>query len=226
MKHDFLKDNPEIVRALGDFMDRKVEQIPIVEHTFSPAFVRRMERLSRQVSKPYFHLVNTNAKKAALALAAAFIIMLTMVFSVSALREPVVRFIIEVYEKFSAVFVDHGEEEITLAALEIIYEPSWLPEGYEVNDEAVMETDLIRISNYFKGNEVLTLQQRIPSAGVNLDTEGSEIYSVAVHGQDALLYQNKGILNLVWEANQYVFSLSGQIDADDLRRVAESLREK
>ena len=50
--------------------------------------------------KPYYRFVNTNAKKAMLALAAVILLLITMIFSVSALREPVVQFLKEVYESF------------------------------------------------------------------------------------------------------------------------------
>jgi len=100
MKQDFIRENPAIIRALGVAMDRKVERIPVIQHTFSPAFEGRMNRLLRAQDKSYYRFVNTGAKRAVLALAVVILLLITMVFSVSALREPVVQFIAEIYEIF------------------------------------------------------------------------------------------------------------------------------
>lgn len=74
MKKDFISDNPMILKAMGDAMDNKVEQISIVEHTFSPAFERQMNRLIRTQSKPYYNLFNTKVKKTVSLAAAAAVL--------------------------------------------------------------------------------------------------------------------------------------------------------
>jgi len=227
MKQDFIKANPMIIQAIGEVVDRRVERIPVEKHIFSPAFEQRMDRLIRAQSKPYYRFVNTKAKKAALALAATFVLMITMVFSVCAWREPVVRFIVEIYEKFSAVFFDHGEEEPTPPdTLEAIYEPAWLPEGYVLDEEITAMSNSVRTCYFTKDNGVIAYQQYTFSAGIALDTEGSEIQPVMIHGQAAMFYSNKGVEALVWDDGQYGFSLFGPVDKGDLLRIAESLRKK
>jgi len=208
-------------------MDQRVEAIPIIEHTFSPEFEQRMERRIRAQEKPYYRLINTNAKKAVLALAATFILMITMVFSVSALREPVVRFIVEVYEKFSTVFFsNHDGELVPPATLETIYEPSWLPDGYVLEDAMTMATDFSRTDYYAKGNDYIVLQQYTLSNRMNINTEGTEIQSALIHGNTAILYQNKGAWTLAWDNGLYGFTLSGPEETGNMLRIAESLQEK
>jgi len=227
VKQDYIQQNPMIIRAIGEAMDRKVKRIPIVEYVFSPTFERKMNRLIRIQSKPYYRFVDTSPKKAVLALAAALVLMIAMVFSVSALREPVVRFIVEVYEKFSSVFFHSGEEELAPPlTLEAIYEPAWIPEGYVLDDEDAVATDIFRISYFSKGDDIIVFQQHIISFGVNLDTEGAEIHPAVVHGNNAILYHNKDIWTLVWNDDQYGYSLSGPVGDNDLLRMGESLREK
>ena len=227
MQRKFIEHNPLIHKALGEIMDRRVEAIPVIEHTFSPEFERRMERLIRTQEKPYYRLVNTNAKKAVLALAAAFILLITMVFSVSALREPVIRFIVEVYEKFSTVFFSNHEDALAPpTSLETNYEPSWLPEGYALEDAMTMATDYLRMDYYAKGSDYIVLQQYALSNGMNFDTEGVEIQSALIHGKAAIMYQNKGTWTLIWDNELYGFTLSGPEGAEDILRIAESLREK
>jgi len=76
--------NEKLLRAIGDINGKYVREA--------------MPRPEGAQAKPYYRFVNTSAKKALLALAVAFILLITMIFSVSALREPVVQFLAEVYE--------------------------------------------------------------------------------------------------------------------------------
>jgi len=58
------------------------------------------EAMPIEQAKPYHRFVNTSAKRAVLALVTVILLLIAMVFSVSALREPVVQFLKEVYEIF------------------------------------------------------------------------------------------------------------------------------
>jgi len=228
MKQDFIQANPMILRALGEAMDRRVERIPATERTFSPAFEQRMNRLICAQSKPYYRFVNTTPKKALLALAAAILLMITMMFSVSALREPVVRFIVEVYEKFSHVFIHQEEEAQFPATLEVYYAPTWLPEGYQEDVEQLVdipnlcERAFINESDY----DIRFKQYTLTGTVSRIDTEGVSLKSVTVSGNEGLFFSNKGFQYLEWNDGQYGFSLVGPMPEADLLRMAESLREK
>ena len=216
-----------LLMAIGEAMDRRVERIPVAEHTFSPAFEQKMNRVIRAQSKPYYRFVNTNAKKAVLALAAILILLITMVFSVSALREPVVRFIVEVYEKFSDVFF-HQQEEQFPNELEVYYVPAWLPEGYQADDAQTI--DVINLCErtfvHKSENDIIFKQYIITGTVSRIDTEGITPKSVTVNGNEGLFYSNNGIQRLLWNNGQYGFSIFGPVTEAELLRMAESLREK
>jgi len=227
MKQDFIQRNPMLLMAIGEAMDRRVERIPVPEHTFSPAFEQKMNRLIRAQSKPYYRFVNTKPKKAVLALAAALIMLLTTVFSVSALREPVVRFIMEVYEKFSQVFVQRQSEEQYPATLETYYAPTWLPEGYLENTDRFVDVMIICERTYENESEdEIIFKQYTLASIIAIDTEGVQTKLIAVDGNEGLYYSNKGIQHLIWNDGQYSFFLHGPVPEADLLRMAESLREK
>ena len=225
MTQDFISGNPALVRALGDAMDRKVERIPIVEHTFSPAFERRMNRLIRAQSRPGYRLVNTNAKKAVLALAAAILLLVTLMFSVSALREPVVRFIVEVYEKFSQIIYRHDEAAQLPATLEVYYEPAWLPKGYRLDADQINDFIFFCERVYVAENKVeIRLCQYVTTTTTQMDTEGIQTKRVLINGDEGIFYSNKGTQHVTWSDGQYGFSLSGPVPEADLLRMARSLR--
>ena len=222
MKQDFIEKNPMVIQALSEVMDRECERIPIIEHTFSPAFELKMSHLMNG------HHKRSNKRRVVLVLAATFVIMIIMVFSISALREPVIRFFVNVYERFSVVFFTSNEAESELPEiLEIIFEPTWLPERFSLEESQVIELDVFRQSMFFHENEMIELTQfTITSTALVLDTEDVEATEVSVGTYLGLSYYNKGMQNLIWNTDRYGFSLSGPVSEAELLRIAESLREK
>ncbi len=63
---------------------------------------------------------------------ALFVIMTTTVMSVEALRVPVIRFIIETFEKFTSINFDLDSETIIPATIETKYEPEYITAGYNL----------------------------------------------------------------------------------------------
>ena len=226
MKRDFIQNNPMILRALGESMDRKVEQLPEVEHTFSPAFEQRMDRLIRAQSRPYYRYVNTGMKKAVLALAAVFLLLTALMFSVSALREPVVRFIVKVYEKITNVHYQPENPEQLPATLEVYYEPAWLPKGYRLNDSMTIDVLILYSLTYTdeKENDINFSQYTIIGTTLGLDTEGTKTKPITVNGNAGMFFSNKGIQHILWNDGQYGFQLFGPVTKADLLRMARSFR--
>jgi hypothetical protein len=223
-----LLKSPQFKQALFDVQNEECERFAASMEpvTFSPKFERKMERLLRAHRKPYYPLVNTNFKKAALAMAVVLIIMITTVFSVSALREPVIRFFVEVYEKFSQVFFHHQPEEQFPATLEVYYAPTWLPEGYREDAGQTVDIILSCERTYMNANmdEISFRQHTITSSALRIDTEGVQAKQVVVNGNPGLAYSNKGIQHLLWNSEQYGFFVFGPVPETDLLRMAESIQ--
>ena len=227
MKQDFIQRNPMLLMAIGEAMDRRVERIPVAEHTFSPAFEQKMNRLIRAQSKPYYRFVNTKPKKAVLALAAVLIMLLTTVFSVSALREPVVRFIVEVYEKFSAIVFDTGEATEIPTTLEVYFESTWLPKGFVFDEAQSMDSDLQSIRLFISSQgDAIVFQQYTLASMLGVNTEGVLSEEILVGDYIGIYYSNLGSQTILWENGKYGFSLEGPVDKEILLRMARSLREK
>lgn len=228
MTLDELLNSPQFKQALFDVHDQKCERYAETMEpvTFSPKFERKMERLLRAHRKPYYSLINTKPKRAMLAVALTIILMITMVFSVSALREPVIQFFVEVYEKFSQVFFQHNEEEQFPATLEVYYTPTWLPEGYR--GDPAQTLDIINLCERVyvseSGQDILFGQYTITSSALRIDTEGVEIESVILSGNAGLYFSNKGFQYLTWNDGQYGFSVSGPVSKADIVRLAESIQ--
>ena len=214
MNMETILNSPQFKQALFDVQSEECERLMELrlpeEITFSAKFERKMERLLRAQRRPLYRYTNTGGKKAILALAASLILLVTLVFSVSAIREPVVRFFVEAYEKFSRIFF-HQQEEQYPGTLEAYYAPAWLPEGYR--EDADQRVDIIiqcdrTYVNESKG-EIKFKQYTITSPILLVDTEDVQAKPVAVNGNEGFYYSNKEIQYLTWSDEQYGFFVSG-----------------
>ena len=93
----------EFKAAFREVISSEFAQIPTdedsIDFTFSEKFIKRMDKLIRAQKKSYYKFINTAGKRVAV-IFAAIITLFTASLSVKAIREPVVRFIKQVYETF------------------------------------------------------------------------------------------------------------------------------
>ena len=229
MTMEELLNSEKFKQALFDVHNEECERFAATMEpvTFSPKFKRKMERLLRVQRSPLYPLVSTKPKRALLAMAVVIILMITMVFSVSALREPVIRFFVEVYEKFSQVFFHEPlDEEQFPTTLEVYYTPTWLPEGYHEDIDRILDVENLCHRFYVSqsSDDIMFKQYTITSSALRIDTEDVQAAQVIVNGNAGLAYSNKGIQRLLWNNGEYGFLVSGSVPENDLLRIAKSIQ--
>jgi len=142
-------------------------------------------------------------------------------------------FIFEVPEGATVVeesFEDRMPETMTLdeARANLTFDlrtPSYLPEGYELDDHAMVtggEREVVSLK-YINGDERLYLSEWISD-----DTEQSgmirgEPEIVSINGTDGEFTSVFGMNTLRWSADGIDYSLSGGLEKDELVNVAESM---
>lgn len=72
-----------------------------IQYKFSAEFEQKIAKLIQKEKSFFWHFVNTASKRAAVIIL-VFVILFTTACSVKAIREPIVRFLIEVYETFNS----------------------------------------------------------------------------------------------------------------------------
>lgn len=231
MRQDFIRDNQMIIQALRQAQNEKTDDLikTAKENTYvaSERFERKMQRLVAAQRRPYYKYTNTRAKRAVLVLAAAIVLMITMVFSVSALREPVVRFFVETFELFSTVwFESPSSEELPPEELSQIFVPSYIPEGFVLDEDLTMSFQAIFV--YLRENEMIIYQQFLHGGpGIDINTEGVIHEYILVGEHNGLFYSNLGVQTILWSDDRhYGFSVSGPVPREALLTMALSLTEK
>ena len=162
----------KLVMAFELYNKKLSDSLPTDEElkdiTFSENFENKMQKLIRAQKKSYFYLINTVGKRVAVIILAIMISLTATTFGVKAIRESVIKFITETFEKFTAVSVENEETE---AQVEIIKTaPQYIPEGYTLESE--MESDgIYRVIYSSLNNSTIDYIQQINIGTIyNVDT--------------------------------------------------------
>lgn len=95
-----------LAQALQEDLDAKMTQFPPeneVDFEFSEEFESDMQKLLNRASKPYYYFINTVGKRVAVITVILLIALTTTVFSVEAIRKPIIEFFVTIFEQFSTV---------------------------------------------------------------------------------------------------------------------------
>lgn len=192
-------------------------------HVFSDDFERKMEKMLKSSRKPYY-FIKTLGKRAATIIIAIVMALSVMTFSVKAIREPVIEFIIEVYEKFTAIIFqkeDDGAEEAFPKIIEQYYQPEYIPDGYGMM-EMVDIVGYVQITYSNENNQHITFEQyTITTNDLTADTEGAVIENATANGYPALFYSNKGCNTLIWTDNTYGYTISGKTNKEEIEKMSK-----
>lgn len=224
--------NEILKRALIKAAERELSELPSDEelskmYQFTPAFESKMQKLLKKAKQKYVYIFHRPIRRMSI-IAACVIIILTASFSVEAIRTPIIKFCVTVYEKFSSViFGIDANDELTLpTTIEMLYAPSYIPDGYTLTDE--MNTSHIRELTYsdMDDNEIAFQQYIIISTSIKIDTEGVVTEKIFINGIEGIFYTNKNVNTVMWHDNQYGYSITGKIDKSSLENMANSIKIK
>ena len=222
MKIDFTDEmlREAVVRA--DI--RELEAMPAdheIEHEFSKRFERRMKKLVRRSKTGNQAGGAVFLRRRAVALAAAIVILLATAMSVSAVRAAVFEFITEVYEKFTHIFFNESRSSSDSAGEFVVRRPSFIPEGFELVSEKMAGPVLLV---YKKGSDYISYsQQRLEDVSMDINTEGAALEELEFKGLPAKYYSNRGVQNLLWYDDEYLYMVSSTLDRDTVFRIAGSV---
>ena len=196
------------------------------EHTFSPAFERRMRKLLRRGKHPVWY----KSLHAAACVLLALLLSGCAVLAVSPeVREVFAGWVREVYET-SFIYRFSGVERTTAEDGLTTYRPTYIPSGFQMTDE--FEGGDISTICYENGGDGGVVFRRLSDTMTpvfQIKRDGTETYQkVLVNGMPAELYldQDEGASHvLLWmdETKNSIFCISGPLDKAELLKMAESI---
>lgn len=143
-----------------------------------------------------------------------------MTLSVEALRVRLLNFFVEVTDQYTEIrVVENTQDEYGTQGGT---GPSYVPEEYrllETKDYGEMV-----IIKYTNDKEQELLFTRMPNGGsTQIDTENAKVTEVSIHGNEGIMSEKEGFIILFWHDQSYSYTLTGEITAQEILRVAESV---
>lgn len=172
-----------------------------IQYEFSPEFERKIKKLIRKEKRPLWHFVNTAAKRAAV-IAAVFIMLLTTACSVKAIREPTVRFLIEVYETFTEYSFE-GDKSDTIT--KEYHLPA--PEGFTQTDYLRDDAGITTTYENEHGDIIRFSQAVTDETNLFIDGEKAEIDIIEVSSRKVHIYSHDSISVAIWIEDSYLLKL-------------------
>ena len=215
----------ELLEALRKVVSSEFEHIPKneeeIDFTFSERFMKRMLRLFRNRKKPYWKYVNTAAKRVAVAFLAAALLFATAC-SIKPIREPIMRFITEIYETFTAYFFE-GD---TVDTIEKEYSLSAPPEGFVQTDKVVFETLITTVYQNDLGNTITISQMPTNKSKIVLDREMKSAKIETINGIETIIYDLENRKQAMWIKDHYYFDVvaTGNVDVEILKKIVADLK--
>ena len=223
------KEKSVIYEAFDMYYINYCKTIPSNEElsyiTFTKDFEEKMQKLIESERKFYFYWVNTVRKRVAIIILAIIISLTSVTFGVKAIREPVIRFIIETFEKFAnIIFVNEEPETLTD---DFIFEKetlSYIPEGF------VLETEIdngtiyqVLYTNTEVNSTLMYMQQINDNSTMQVNTENVTYENMTINGNQAIFYSNLGTQTIVFSNNKYVYTIATTESKEELIKIAESI---
>lgn len=216
----------KLVMAFELYNKNLCESLPTDEElkdiTFSKTFENKMQKLIRAQKKSYFYLINTVGKRAAVIILAIMISLTATTFGVKAIRESVIEFITETFEKFTKISVE--DDEIDTQVEFVKSAPLYIPDGY--TKETEMQSELLYgiIYNNEDNNSIDYIQKISFGTIANVDTQGVEYEKISINYFDGIKYSKNGFNKVVFADETYMYTVYGQVPFDELIKMAESIK--
>ena len=225
----YKKENIELLKkALALIAEEDAALLPSAKESaavsFSDGFNRKMEKLIKFQKKPYYHILNTVGKRVACIVTAVFLAISCVTFSVKALRNTVVEFFVETFEKFSIIGVKDGAVENNLTKIKTYYVPTYLPLGFELSEE--IKTGNLQSLEYFSGEKRVSFSQQIVGDGeYYIDTEGAETKEVFINDGKGYLSKKEDVTVLYWNDDFYVFAITAiGLEESEVIKIAKMIK--
>lgn len=188
-----------------DFSDAEV--------VFSKSFTKNMSKLLDKMRGDKYH--NFTRKTVKFIAIAAIILSLTITaFAIPSSRN----FIIKKFSEYSSYNIADNGDSKKVEELAVGY----VPPGYELSEK--FESNDSYVYTYTNSDGTLHISKEILSTEVNFDTEESDYKTMELNGiKYVIYYPDENYTGVIWNNSEYIFSVDGSLDEDEIMRVAKTV---
>ena len=182
----------------------------------SPEFEQRMKALFHNQ-----HAAVAGRRVRRMILVAILAALMASTMSVQAIREPIVNFLLDIYEICTDIIFQNSVDEERGDELFVPDPPVGYVEISRSRYESLVEVE-------YKSEEECVYYTQYYQEGVTLstDTEDACVGFKEIAGYPAFLYSNKGYNSIVWSDGKFAYELNSTCSTDELWKFAETIMRK
>lgn len=217
----------EFFDVLRMYAAKEFEDVPTddseIDFEFSDEFNRKMEKLLKRVRYDSTHIVSWATRKI-IVIAAALTLAIAGMMSVSAIREPIVEIIMEIYDGFVELFFE-GD---TTNKITYQYSLSKVPEGFEETQSIFNDgMNIVQYQNT-ENNSIINFTQGVTeNNAISLDNEKGRVEEYDIDGEIVNIYihNSGGLYHAYWTKNSYYMTLtfSGKTTINEMINIIKSI---
>lgn len=200
-----------------------------IEYSFSQGFEQKAEKLIKKCGTAAWHCVNTTAKKLLIA-AIVTALLAGSAMAIPPIREGLLKFFAHNTGVNYYFTVDEDAIKNAPTELEIVYSPSYIPDGYELVDETVCSGFASYTYLTPDGDLLDFTQEKMPddpnyAVGSSPDAERSKVDYVEIKGYKViqLIWDQPGdeAVSLIWTNEDYFFSIfcTAPVTLDEAKQI-------
>jgi hypothetical protein len=143
--------------------------------------------------------------------------------SVKAIREPVINFVVYVYESFTRYFFD-GD---TVKEIKKQYHITDLPNGYAQTKIYYNSASLTTIYKNDNNGIIELTQGTSSNADFYIDNENSRCHTINIENIKVNIYEWENIKQAIWSNDLYVFDMileSTNLNTEDIKKIIVSIK--
>lgn len=225
----------EITRVLRNniavFWDTSQKEETLLQE-FAPSenFFYRMQlvidQLQRNGRYRYYTPSQAVARRAAIIIISTALVLGTVSFSVKAIREPIIKFFKETFDRFTEFSWIKVDDRLWIDASNnnTYYVPEYVPQGYIVEEKNIGYGRCSIVYRNDEGSKIWYKQILfLGMTNLRLDTENTEVHEITVNGEEAIWFKNKGYTNLFVYNTKGCYRIYWKDSLEDLIQMAESL---
>lgn len=192
-----------------------------ISYVFSTKFDQKMKKLIEAQKKSYWIIINTVAKRIAI----AFILLaslITTACSVEIIREPIVHFFTEVYEQFTYYFFKGDVSHVITNE----YAISVIPHGFIQTEKIISDTSITTVYENNDGRIIEFTQTISDGTNFYLDSEHGETISMTLSNKKIDIYISKETHHAIWIQDTYMLDVIcyGDFNIEDIKALILSIK--
>lgn len=104
------------------------------------------------------------------------------------------------------------------------YTPTYIPKGYEISN-SINSDSLKEIEFKNSQDSLITYMELGEGNKPALDTENASVFeSVNINGHEGTVVVKDSLATIIWEANDHMLMIRGQIEKDTVIKMAEGVK--